>query len=250
MTPRKRPAGNGKFLLEYDEVSSTQDAARTLHKSGETAIIGIIAGYQHAGRGRSGKTWVAPPGTSLLVTYILPLEDVLVAPIIGMAAALAIAEVIDECCGLTAGLKWPNDVLLNGRKVAGVLVETVSEAESRTAALVGIGVNLNVEAFPAELEQTATSVRIEGRQVTSLVDFEAGLRRRLFEYVKDIGADGFIRIRDRWITRDQSPGRVYRAVREGGSVLGIAASIAESGALILTMEDGSTLETITATSAP
>ena len=250
MSPRKRPVGDGKFLLEYEEVSSTQNVARTLHKSGETAIIGIIAAYQLDGRGRSGSKWVAPRGTCLLVTYILPLEDASIAPKIGMAAAVAAAESIEELSGLTTGLKWPNDVLLNGRKVAGVLAETVSSAESRMAALVGIGVNLNVESFPAELEQTATSVRIEGRRSTPLEEFEAILRTKLFERCAEISSRGFASIRERWLNRDQTFGRRYRGVTEGGSIEGTAVSLAESGALVLTLEDGSSYETVSATSVP
>ncbi len=248
MSPRKRPVGDGKFLLEYDEVSSTQDAARTLYKCGETAIIGIIAAYQLAGRGRSGSKWVAPRGTCLLATYILPLEDASIAPKIGMAAAVASAESIEELSGLTTGLKWPNDVMLNGRKVAGVLVETASAPETQTVALVGIGVNLNVESFPAELEQTATSVRIEGRRLTPLKEFEAILRLKLFEYSEEICAGGFASIRERWLNRDQTLGRRYRGVTEGGSIEGTAVSLAESGALVLALEDGSSYETVSATS--
>ena len=246
MKPSRRCIGGGLYLLEFDSVDSTQDEARALYKYGERAIIGVRADYQRKGRGRSGAEWIAPPGTCLLVTYIVRLDDLSTAPELGMATGLAVAESIQEFCGLPARLKWPNDVLLNGRKAAGVLVETVGRGPDDVAALVGIGVNLNVETFPPGLEQRATSVRREGSREVAVIDYEECLRSAVFGQARDLANDGFAGILRQWRLRDGTAGRKYRAQLEQGAVEGIALGVSDSGALLIALDDGRQVETVSA----
>lgn len=117
----------------------------------------VVADHQTAGRGRLDRTWFAPPGEALLFSVIVkPTGE---PPLVNLAAAVALAEVLAEE-GFDVGVKWPNDVLIGGRKVAGILSEVRPTADG-DAVIVGVGLNVNVASFPPELESTATSLMIE-----------------------------------------------------------------------------------------
>src|SRR5579871_1222838 len=123
--PRRRPLGDGTVLLEYEALASTQDTARTWLRAGATDVAGVRTAFQSAGRGRRGSTWLAPPHTCLLVTYILRAVHSEAAGHLAFAAGVAVADAVENQTGLSPRLKWPNDVLIAGRKVAGVLIEMV-----------------------------------------------------------------------------------------------------------------------------
>jgi BirA family biotin operon repressor/biotin-[acetyl-CoA-carboxylase] ligase len=178
----------------------------------------------------------------------VPLSQAEIAPQLGMAAAVAVAETLSSLCGLDARLKWPNDVLINGRKIAGVLVEFVASATQAPAGIVGIGVNLQVERFPAALEQAATSARIEGRPLSDLDSFERALRSSLFALTGELDRGDLAAIVRRWRLRDDTAGRRY-AVSGKTGVSGLAEGISDSGALRLRIADDRTVEVISATSA-
>src|SRR5689334_10383725 len=111
--------------MEFDSVSSTQDVARDLLRSGKTGFAGVRTQYQKRGRGRAGSDWAAPAGQCLLVTYVLPLTvGPAMAGMLALAAGVAVADTVDRVSGMRAGLKWPNDVLLGSKKVSGILIET------------------------------------------------------------------------------------------------------------------------------
>jgi BirA family transcriptional regulator, biotin operon repressor / biotin---[acetyl-CoA-carboxylase] ligase len=125
----------------------------------------VVAGHQEAGRGRLGRTWVEPPGSSLLVSVLLR-PDLLPtrAPLLSLAAGLALAGAVSEATGLPARCKWPNDVVVGGRKLAGVLVEAVTGAGGIGHAVVGAGLNLLQDAgdLPSGARMPATSLALEG----------------------------------------------------------------------------------------
>jgi BirA family biotin operon repressor/biotin-[acetyl-CoA-carboxylase] ligase len=224
-------------LIHFDSLASTQDEARARLLAGENGLVGVRAGFQSAGRGRRGAEWFAPPGECLLVSYVVrnPPDPRMLA----LAAGLAVAESVEAVSGLIAGLKWPNDVLLGGRKTAGVLIETC-----RGAALVGIGWNVNVAAFPRSLDGIATSMRIETGQETSLDSAEAEVRGRLFD-AASIAKLRPKEILDAWRARDHSIGRRYRVEPDGPE--GVAAGIADTGELLLRLDTGETIAVLAAT---
>lgn len=149
-------------LLVRDSVASTNDEVRALAQAGAADGLIVLAGQQTAGRGRRGAAWFAPAGESLAFSILVrPTAAKALWPRLALVAGLAAAEAL-ETFGLQAGIKWPNDVWLSQRKVAGILVEAGTDF-----AIVGIGLNVSTTDFPPELAATATSLQLEtGRDIS------------------------------------------------------------------------------------
>jgi BirA family biotin operon repressor/biotin-[acetyl-CoA-carboxylase] ligase len=156
----------GREIEHHASIGSTQDRARALAEAGHPAAI-VVADEQTVGRGRQGRTWTAPAGTSLLASWVftpLPSDPALFALLAGVAVARAL-----ESLGVSgARLKWPNDVQLAGKKVAGTLADAITAGDGG-AVVLGIGVNVRQSAADlGELAQRATSCAIEGHAVDRL----------------------------------------------------------------------------------
>lgn len=152
-----RPAASAPApVLRLASVDSTQAVVFALAEGGAPDRTVVLADHQTAGRGRRGRRWVAAPGTSLLVSILVRPARL---PALSLATGVAVAEALAQVGGVPARLKWPNDVLVRGRKIAGILVEVRAGVEP--VAAVGIGVNLAQETFPPPLAASATSLRLE-----------------------------------------------------------------------------------------
>ena len=152
--------------IYYQQITgSTMDDARELARDGEREGAVVVAEEQNKGRGRFNRVWVSPPGLNLYFTVLLrPERDQL--PYMNMAAALAVFDTAAGFAGLKPAVKWPNDVRIGGRKLSGILIETEFEGDKLVHALVGIGVNVNLDVSEhPEIADTATSLRSEaGRE--------------------------------------------------------------------------------------
>lgn len=174
-------------IRRFDAVDSTNRFTLDEARAGAPEGLVVVADRQDAGRGRRGRTWTAPPGSSLLVSVLLrPRLDADRAQLATMTGALAMVEAVERVAGFAPGLKWPNDLVVDGRKLAGVLAEAdVSAAGEVRAVVVGIGVNVQWDEFPDELATVATSCNLEaGRPVDRgelLSAFLDALERRLAE---------------------------------------------------------------------
>lgn len=151
----------GSEVYYFDSLPSTQDKARSLAVEGTPEGTIVIAGQQTAGRGRFGRNWHSPVGQNLYISIVL-YPDRWMAQRLSVIASLAVIRTLRAMTDVEVVGKWPNDVLLNGRKVAGVLVESESTANSLNFAVIGIGINIsfNLTAFP-DIVSTATSVNHE-----------------------------------------------------------------------------------------
>lgn len=163
--PIERASGTlgpfGRRVLWYPEIGSTNDVASTLAERGEPEGTVIVADAQTAGRGRLGRTWASPGGAGLYLSIILR-PDPSFAGLVTLAAGVAVAEGIERATGLPVVLKWPNDVYVEGRKLAGILAEAVSSF----AVVLGIGINVLPAAYPQDVAARATSLETElGRAV-------------------------------------------------------------------------------------
>ena len=243
---------------------STMDAARenllqgrvSFDSRGRSEPQGVMAWEQTAGRGQSGRAWHALPGESLCATYYFRYG--LAAPQnvgrIALLAGVAVAEVLQrriaqkEPDAASLGLKWPNDVLLNGRKVAGILIEMLKAPDGVWTALIGIGVNLSVRAFPPEITSLATSLLLEGVPPPAWQELGQEIADGLRLQAASFAQEGFGAILDRWRVYDRTQGLRFQAEREGNAVRGIADGIEDSGALRLRLEDGSLLAVYAASS--
>jgi BirA family biotin operon repressor/biotin-[acetyl-CoA-carboxylase] ligase len=161
----------------YRQLGSTQDAARRL--AAEDGAV-VVADEQTAGRGRLGRRWTAPAGTAVLlsrVTHVPATQR----HVLALAAAVAVADAVEPALGRSIAVKWPNDVCVDGRKLAGVLIESASVsglASGVTAAVVGVGLNvtLRAEALPASMRGRATSLAMAGGATDRLAVAEALVR--------------------------------------------------------------------------
>ena len=226
-TPVAAPA-----LVRLGRVDSTQTVAFALAADGAADRTVVVAQAQTAGRGRRGRLWLDEPGASLLTSIILrPRLEPARLPTLSLAAGVAVVEALERVTGLKPRLKWPNDVLVDGRKLAGILLE--SRISPSPLVVLGIGVNLAQRVFPADLAERATSVRLAtGRRVdadallTALLESLDAWRTRL-------ETEGWAPIRERWRALTETLGR--RVSIDG--VEGVAVDVDEDGALIVAEGD-------------
>ncbi len=218
-------------------VSSTNDVARAL--AGENAPEGtlVMADEQTAGRGRRGRAWWAPPGTCLLLSLLVrPTLPPVQALRLTMAAGLAAAEAIEQVTSLPAQLKWPNDIWLRRKKAGGILTESALTGERMEYAIVGIGLNINVDVTGhPELEGQATSVQMElGRAVERLSILRA-LVERFAAWYADLASP---RLPAAWAERLVML-RQWVDVQDGTrQIIGLAEAVDEEGALLVRTPDG------------
>jgi BirA family biotin operon repressor/biotin-[acetyl-CoA-carboxylase] ligase len=159
--PLLRTETLGRDLRVFAEVGSTNDVALAAGREGGPEGLVVLADRQTAGRGRLGRTWESPPGVGIYTSVLLrPRVPASLAPLLTLAAGIAVAETIREVTGLLPRLKWPNDIQLEGRKAAGILVEGATGEGRLSEAVVGIGINVNhgLNDFPAQLAGPATSL--------------------------------------------------------------------------------------------
>lgn len=231
-------------ILRLESCASTNTELLRLAETGAPAFTTVVAKHQSAGRGRAGHTWEAPAGTALLFSTLLrPRVTVETLPLATIAVGIAVCEAIRAETGLPAGLKWPNDVLVHGRKCAGILCEGVPPRAGASAAIVaGVGINLTTprEFLPSRPIFPATSLALEGAPPpnpdTLLLRILDNLRLRLSHLeFPDEGRTLVARFRE----LDALKGRVLRAeLPDGTSVEGPSLGISEDGSLQLQTPHG------------
>lgn len=157
----------GRDILYFERIDSTNNEIKRQAENGASEGLLVIAEEQTAGRGRHGRSWVSPSGTGIWMSFLLrPHMEPAKAPMITLIAALACAKAIRRATNLDAFIKWPNDIVIDGRKVTGILTEMSAEMTSIHYVTMGIGMNVNMKTFPAEIAQTATSLAlVKGQRI-------------------------------------------------------------------------------------
>lgn len=231
----------GRVLHVRGTIPSTNDEALALAKGGAVHGTVVIAEEQTAGRGRRGRDWSSPAGVNLYLSVVLrPDLPPHRAPELVSVMAIAGAETL-RAFGAKAGIKWPNDLQIDGRKVAGILTELSATSQRVVFVVAGIGFNLNasLDDFPEELRSTATSLAIETGQRTSRSLFAASFLDHLEVWLERHTRSGFERIRDRYLELSTTLGERVRLIDGDTELEGIVENIDETGALILELDDGS-----------
>src|SRR5712671_7773112 len=145
-------------ILHFDLIDSTNLEAMRQARAGAAEGVCIVAREQTRGRGRLDRTWQSPKDAGLYLSLVLrPRLEIAVWPLLTLMAALAVCDALMKACGLRADIKWPNDICVNNRKLCGILAETV-DTETGSAAVIGIGINLEAGSLPATVSDLATSV--------------------------------------------------------------------------------------------
>ncbi|MFN2369100.1 MAG: biotin--[acetyl-CoA-carboxylase] ligase [Desulfurivibrionaceae bacterium] len=218
-----------------ERTGSTNQVAIDMAKNGAPTDTVVAAESQTGGRGRLGRSWHSPAGSGLYFSMImrpaLPPEDL---SKITLAAGLAL-------CLAALLLKWPNDLFLEGRKLGGILAETVNIEGGPTAVVLGIGLNVNAAAaaFPADLQDRATSLLIETGREYCRSEMLAAIVAELQRQVRRFERSGFKGILDDWRKRDLTLGRELTwLIRNGGVVRGVSLGPDDSGQLLIKDADG------------
>lgn len=228
----------GRRILYYTSTSSTMDVARA--EADADAIEGtvVLAEEQTAGRGRFGRAWVSPAGKNLYLTIILrPAIDRLRQ--LGIITPLAVCLAIEETTSLTPQIKWPNDVLLSGRKVCGILIETEFSGAEPRYALVGPGINVNFEIDPSsEIAAIATSIK---QELGAEASREAVLAAFLNHLEALYTAPDPRAVVEAWKSRLETLGRDVTLTFRDEAFSGRAEDVDDAGNLVLRLTDGSLL---------
>lgn len=239
---RDRDALIGRRVLCHREVTSTSAVATALAAAGEAEGTVVLAERQTAGRGRFGRAWSSPPGLGLWFSSILrPPILVVGAPVLTQVAAVAIAEALEAVAGrLPGGIKWPNDVLLAGRKVAGILTDLAARGAGAPVVILGVGVNVNQgegDFLPALRGRAGSVAMAAGRPVPRADLFRALLTRLDARYREFLAAGPGPALAEA-AARSVTLGQAVRA-REGDAELhGVALGLEADGALTVRLPDG------------
>jgi birA, biotin-[acetyl-CoA-carboxylase] ligase region len=228
----------GQEIVYYRSIGSTNDVAKDLAKQGAPQGTLVIAEEQTAGKGRRGRSWHAPQGSSLLMSLILyPRLTASQAPRLTMTSSLAVAYAIEETSGISVHFKWPNDIMLRQKKAGGILTEIGISGEILDYAVVGIGlnVNLDVRQIP-ELADVATSLSMQlGREVSRLGLLRAVLKFMEREYLLLQQGES---PSEKWAARLSLLGQRIQVTTPWGQEAGRADGVDTDGALVLCRDDG------------
>jgi BirA family biotin operon repressor/biotin-[acetyl-CoA-carboxylase] ligase len=229
----------GRDIRVFEQTTSTNDIAARLAQDGVKEGVVIFAESQSKGRGRLGRSWISPPRKGLWFSILLrPNMRPQAATQLTVAAATALARAIQQQTEIEPDIKWPNDILIGGKKVAGILTELTAELERVKDIVLGIGVDVNIDEFPADLRKIATSLKIETGSNVDRPALAAAMLRELDRDYARICAGEFAEVAEEWQERCTTIGEEV-SIRLGDRVVrGLAESLDSEGAMLLRTEHG------------
>jgi BirA family biotin operon repressor/biotin-[acetyl-CoA-carboxylase] ligase len=222
----------------FETLDSTNNLAKELAARGAPEGTVVVAEAQTGGRGRLGREWDSPPGLGLYVSLVLrPMLPPMDLPQITLTTAVAVARAVRRVAGVAPGIKWPNDLILNGKKLGGVLTEMETESDRIRHVVVGLGLNVNNPGFPPELAATATSLTLATGGAFSRVDLLKAWLEEFDGLYDRFLNQGFGEILEEWKEFAVTLGRPV-TVRQGPrEISGLALDVAPDGALLLRTAD-------------
>ncbi|MDE0331248.1 MAG: biotin--[acetyl-CoA-carboxylase] ligase [Nitrospinae bacterium] len=225
------------------ETSSTNDLVSARAREGEPGGLVIRAISQTRGRGRRGRSWFSPPGSGLYFSALLrPDGKTEISSLLTLLLGVAAAEGLAEAASLRVGLKWPNDLRVNGKKIGGILCEYLEPPDQPPAVVAGLGVNITTSEadFPPELYESASSILLSGGRVPDAEPLLRLILRRIAFWYKEYESNGFGAIRDQWLRICDNLGEETSVRVLDETFSGINNGIDEAGRLLLEKADGST----------
>ena len=231
----------GRELYYFSEISSTNDEAKKLANAGCPEGTLVITETQLGGRGRLSRGWFSPVAKGIWFSLVLrppfPPQE---APKCTLMAAVALNRAIREVAGISCGIKWPNDILCNGRKLVGILTEMSAEMDAINHIVIGMGINVNfgVSEIPPDLKNIATSVSIETGAPVSRIDLFIKVLEQLESLYIQVEATGFAAVLDAWRQESITLGRMVNVIGLDKSFVGKAIDIDAEGALLVETAQG------------
>jgi len=224
----------------FSHCESSQDVAELMASQGAPEGTIVICEVMSKGRGRLGRQWIAPKG-GLWFTIILRPPKLRTLNLLSLLVGISVVKSIKDVAGVNASLKWPNDVLINNKKVAGILIEAKAKANKIEHVLIGIGVNVN-NSIPKELKDIAVSIKSVAGRVISRVALLKSILKYLDQYYKLLLSGETSTIINEWIKENSTLGkRVLVKLVDGNEVVGVAESIDKSGRLVVRTMKGNTI---------
>lgn len=231
----------GRDIRVFQETTSTNDVIEKLAHDGVKEGVVVFAESQTRGRGRLGRKWLSPPGKGLWFSVLLrPDFRPQATTQLTVAAATALARAVQAHTGLAPEIKWPNDLLIAGRKTAGILTELSAELDHVKHVILGLGVDVNLTAreFPPDLRKVATSLRIETGQPVDRAELAAAILRELDRDYARVCRGQFEAVADEWESRCTTVGRDVVIQVGERRIAGRAESLDADGALLLRTQHG------------
>ncbi|MGN0160549.1 MAG: biotin--[acetyl-CoA-carboxylase] ligase [Lachnospiraceae bacterium] len=230
----------GRNLLFFEEVDSTNNVIKKEAENGAPAGTLAIAEIQTAGRGRRGRSWSSPKSSGIWMSYLLRPE---IAPgnasMLTLVAAMAARKAIYQETGLETLIKWPNDIVVHGRKVCGMLTEMNAEVDWVHYVVIGIGFNVNTKEFPEEIRPVATSLQIEMGHTVNRSNIIAKFGKAFEEYYDlFLQTEDLCQIMEEYNKNLANNGKEVRIIETNNEYTGVAKGINEMGELIVMGDDG------------
>lgn len=232
----------GKKVVYYDETDSTNTRAKELGDAGDKKDHGtlFVADRQIAGKGRRGRAWESPSGSSIYMTLLLH-PDILPskASELTLIMALAVEEGIEKVTGMKPGIKWPNDIILSGKKTCGILTEMSAEIDYINYVVIGVGINVNQNTFAEDIKDVATSLKIEKGSSVRRAPLVAAVMESFEKYYEIfMQTEDLTGVIDRYNELLLNCGEKVRVLEPGHEYEAMALGINETGELIVRLPDG------------
>ncbi len=237
----------GKEVHSFAIIDSTNNEAKRLAEAGAKHGTLVISEQQNGGKGRRGRNWASPAGNGIWMTLILrPELEPIKASMLTLVAAMAVRDaIIDVCDNAECQIKWPNDIVINGKKICGILTEMSADPDSINYVVVGIGINVNTESFPDDIAKVATSIRCEVkhsvRRSSIIVNFEKAFEKYYARFIK---TQDLSLIKDEYNKVLVNIGRTVKIIEKNNEYTGKALGIDETGCLLVEREDGTVEEVL------
>lgn len=225
----------GQEIYYFDTIDSTNTRAKQYAEEGHANGTLIVAGEQKAGKGRRGRSWSSPKGTGIFMTLMLKPD---IAPnnasMLTLVAALSIAKAIEDVAELEVGIKWPNDIVANGKKIVGILTEMSAQIDYINHVVIGVGINVHNEDFPEEIKETASSILLEsGKRVNRAEIIEKFLEYFEKYYAVFLETEDMERLVKEYDSMLVNRGRMVRVLDPKEPFEGKAMGITKKGELIV-----------------
>lgn len=231
----------GREIFFYKTVGSTNTIAAGLAEKGAAEGLVVLADSQKKGKGRLGRSWVSPPGVNIYMSIIMrPAIDPKDVTLLTITAAVGCTIALRRTTGINVTIKWPNDLIISGKKLGGILTEMKTDSEGKISAIIGIGINVNVDInmFPLDVRKIATSVKNETGIPYPRTEIIAEILNEIDKWYRILKGRGKKLLLSEWQRLTSTLGREVKVTVDKETFTGLAESLDDKGMLILRLPSG------------